>query len=87
MTCRRRQRSVAPSVNVGTTPAGMAMVGAAQCGPRAYQAHVASGVGTSQEGEAMILLPYVRQLAVQPRVYRLVPDSEAAVGALRMPFL
>ena len=31
----------------------------------------------------MILLLYVRRLAQQPRVYWLVPDSEAAVGALR----
>ena len=30
----------------------------------------------------MILLSYVRRLAKQPRVYWLVPDSEAAVGAL-----
>ena len=44
---------------------------------------MASGVGTSQEGEAMILLSYIRRLAQQPRVYWLVPDSEAAVGTLR----
>ena len=31
----------------------------------------------------MILLSYVRRLAKQPGVYWLVPDSEAAVGALR----
>ena len=31
----------------------------------------------------MILLSYVRRLAQQPRVYWSVPDSEAAVGALR----
>ena len=31
----------------------------------------------------MILLSYIRRLAHQPRVYWLVPDSEAAVGALR----
>ena len=31
----------------------------------------------------MILLCYVRRLAEQPRVYWLVPDSEAAVGSLR----
>ena len=57
--------------------------GLAQSGQEAYQAHVASGVGTSQEGEAMILLSYIRRLAQQPGVYWLVPDSEAAVGALR----
>ena len=32
------------------------------------QAHVASGVRISQEGEASILLSYVRSLAEQPRV-------------------
>ena len=58
------------------------MAGVAQSGPPAYHAHVASGVGTSQDGEAMILLSYVRTLAQQPGVYWLVPDSEAAVGAL-----
>ena len=31
----------------------------------------------------MVLLSYVRRLAQQPGVYWLVPDSEAAVGALR----
>ena len=35
----------------------------------AYRSHGASGVGTSQEGEAMVLLSYVRRLAEQPRVY------------------
>ena len=30
----------------------------------------------------MILLSYVRRLAEQPGVHWLVPDSEAAVGAL-----
>ena len=59
------------------------MARVAQCGPGAYQAHVTSGVGTSQEGEAMILLSYVRQLATQSGVSRLVPDLEAALGALR----
>ena len=61
----------------------MAVTGVAQSGPEAYRTHVASGVGTSQEGEAIILLSYVRRLAQQPGVYWLVPDSEAAVGALR----
>ena len=61
----------------------MAMAGVAQNGPANYRAQVASAVGTSQEGEAMILLSYVRRLAQQPGVYWLVPDSEAAVGALR----
>ena len=61
----------------------MAMAGIAQSGPEAYRTHVDSGVGTSQEGEAMILLSYVRRLAQQPGVFWLVPGSEAAVGALR----
>ena len=43
----------------------------------------ASRVVTSQEGEAMILLSYVRMLEQQPGVYWLVPDSEVAIGALR----
>ena len=58
------------------------MAGVAQSGHEAYQTHVASGVGAFQEGEAMILLLYIRRLAQQPGVYWLVPDSEAAVGAL-----
>ena len=70
------------AVDAGATQAGMAMAGVAQSGPEAYQAQVASGVGTSQEGEAMILLSYARRMASQPGVYWLVPDSEAAVGAL-----
>ena len=53
----------------GTTQAGMAMAGVAQSGPEAYRTHVASGVGTSQEGEAMILLSYVRRLAQQLGVF------------------
>ena len=57
------------AVDAGTTPAGMAMAGVAQSGYRAYQTHVASGVGTSQEGEAMILLSCIRRLAQQPGVY------------------
>ena len=73
-------RGAIVAVDAGATPAGMAMAGVAQCGPGAYRTHVASGVGTSQEGEAMILLSYARRLAVQPGVFWLVPDSEAAVG-------
>ena len=71
------------AVDAGTTLAGMAMAGVAENGHQAYQSPVASGVGTSQEGEAMILLSYIRRLAQQPGVFWLVPDSEAAVGALR----
>ena len=65
------------------TQAGMAMAGVAQSRPEADPTRVASGVGTSQEGEAMILLLYVRRLAQHPGVFWLVPHSEAAVGALR----
>ena len=61
----------------------MAMGGVAQSGPEAFRTHGASGVGTSQEGEAMILLSYVPKLAHPPGVFWLVPDSEAAVVALR----
>ena len=57
------------AVDAGTTPARMAMTGVAQSGLEAYQTNVASGVGTSQEGEAMILLSYIRRLAQQPRVF------------------
>ena len=49
-------RGTIAAVDAGTTPAGMAMVGVAQSGLEAYQTHVASGVGTFQEGQAMILL-------------------------------
>ena len=52
-------------------------------GHGAYRAHVASGVGTSQEAKAVILLSYVRRLAEKPGMYWLVPHSESAVGALR----
>ena len=71
------------AVDAGMTPAGMAIAGVAQTGHGAYRTHMASRVGTSQEGEAMILLSYVQRLAEQPGVYLLVVDSEAAVGALR----
>ena len=71
------------AVDVGTTQVGMAMAGVAQSGPQAYRTYVASGVGTSQEGVAMILLSYVRRLVQQLGVFWLVPDPEAAVGALR----
>ena len=76
-------RGTVAAVDAGTMQVGMAMAGVAQSGPEAYRTHVASGVGSSQEGEAMILLSYVRRLAQQPGVFWLVPDSEAAVGALR----
>ena len=66
-----------------TTPHHTTMAGVAQNGHEAYRTHVASGVGTSQEGETMILMLYIRRLAQQPQVFWLVPNSEAAVGALR----
>ena len=47
------------AVHAGTSQAGMSMAGVAQSGCEAYRTHVASAVGTSQEGEAMILLSYV----------------------------
>ena len=75
-------RGTVAAVDAGTTQAGVAMAGVALSGPEAYRTHVASGVGTSQEGEAMILLLYVRRLAQPPRVFWLVPDSKAAVGSL-----
>ena len=74
-------RGTFAAVDAGATRAGMSMAVVAQSGPRACQTHVALGVGTSEEGGAMILLSYIRGLAQQPGVYWLVPDSEAAVGA------
>ena len=56
-------RGTIVAVDAGATRAGMAMAGVAQSGPTTYQSQVALGVGTSQEGEAMILLSYVRRLA------------------------
>ena len=76
-------RGTVVAVDAGATRGGMAMAGVAQNGPATYQAQVASAVGTSQDGGAMILLSYVRRLPQQPGLYWLVPDSEAAVGALR----
>ena len=44
------------AVDAGATRRSMAMAGVARSGPTAYHARGASGVGTSQEREAMILL-------------------------------
>ena len=74
-------RGTVIAVDVGSTPVGMAMVGVAQCGLGAYLAHVASGVGTSQEGEAMIPLSYVRYNHGYTGWCR---TWEAAVGAPRI---
>ena len=71
------------ALDAGATPAVMAMAGVGQSELEAYQTHVASGVGTPQEGEAMILLLYIRRLAQRPRVLWLVPDSKVVVGALQ----
>ena len=72
-------RGTVAAVDAGTMPAGMAMAGVAQSGPEAQRTHVASGVGTSEEGEAMILLLYICRLAHQPGVFWLVQSSEAAL--------
>ena len=62
-------RGTVAAVDAGATRAGMSMARVTHSGPTAYKTHVASGVGTSQEGEAMILLSYIRRLAQQPQVY------------------
>ena len=62
-------RGTASAVDAGATRADMSMAVVAQSRPTAYRAHVASGVGTSQEGEAMILLSSVGRLAQQPEGY------------------
>ena len=61
-------RSTIIAVDGGATQAGVAMARVAQRGPQAYKAHVASGVRTSQEGEAMTLMSYVQRLGSQSRV-------------------
>ena len=76
-------RGTIVAVDAGATLAGMAMAVFAQWGPGLYRAHVASWVGTSDEVQAMVLVSYFRRLAAPTGVYWLVPDSEAAVGALR----
>ena len=71
MTCLwwRPSAAQSPAVDAGTTQAGIAMAGVVHSGHGAYQPHVASGVGTSQEGEAMILLAYLRRLSEQQGLY------------------
>ena len=69
------------ATNAGTTPEGMAMALAYEHALGQYNTKAASVVGTSQEGEALVLC--VRQLAPHEGVYWVVPDSESAVGALR----
>ena len=48
-----------------------------------YTTVATSGVGTSQQKEALTLLLCAWQLASQRGIYWVVPDSESAVGALR----
>ena len=71
------------ATNVGATLAGMAIALAYKSAPGEYHTQVASGVGTSQEGEAMTLLLCVRRLAQHEGIYWMVPDAESAVGTLR----
>ena len=52
-------------------------------GPGQNWAWVAVRVGTSWEGDAMILIPNVHQLDTQD-THRIVLDAEALAGALRM---
>ena len=64
-------QGVIVAVDARTTLAGGGMTRVAQCGHGAFQAHVACGVGSSQVGEAMILLsscPPVQRRAEQPGV-------------------
>ena len=75
-------RGTVAALDAETKQPGMAMAGVARSGLEAYRTHVASKVGTSQETEAMVLLPYHRMLAQHPRVFWLVRGSEAASGAL-----
>ena len=50
-------------IDASTTPNGVAVVLVYEHKPGQYSAHVALGVGTSQEGEAMTLLLGARRLA------------------------
>ena len=68
--------------DAGATPAGSAMALAHESAPRECCTQVASGVGTSQEGEAMTLLLCIRRLAQQEGMCWVVPNFESTVGAL-----
>ena len=57
----------------------MTIAGFADCRPEAYQTNVASGIRTSKERQARMFLSYIRKLPQQPRVFWVMPDSEAAV--------
>ena len=67
------------------TQVGMLMALAYESAPGEYHTWVASGVGSSQEGEAMSLklLFCVRGLVSHEGVYYVVPDFESTEGALR----
>ena len=72
------------ATDTGTTRVGMAMALVYEHVPGWYTAVAASGVGTSQEGEALTLLLCAHRLALQQGVYWVVPDSESAVCTLQI---
>ena len=57
------------AMDAGTTLAGMTMALTYERAPGEYTTETASGIGTSQEGEALTPLPYIRQLEVQQGTY------------------
>ena len=56
-------RDTIVAVDAGATGVGMTMAGVPESRPTTYKSCVASGMGTSPEVEAIILLSYVRRLA------------------------
>ena len=60
----------------------MVMVFAYEHAPGQYNTRVASGVGTSQRGEAMTLLLCVHQLVLETGVFWVVSVSESGIGAM-----
>ena len=60
-----RIRRAIVNTDASTTPAGMAMAIAYESAQGEYKTVTPSGVETSQEGEALTVLLYVRQLAAQ----------------------
>ena len=71
------------ATDAGTTPVGMAMELTYEHESGQRSTRVASGLGTLREGEAMTLLFCVGQPSADTGGYRVAPDSESAVGALR----
>ena len=69
------------AADAGSTAAGMAMVMVYGREPGEYATETTSGIGKSEEGEALTPLLCARRLPVH--TYWVVPDSESAVGALR----